>query len=217
MRRALSLALLLAALLAAAPALVFLLSTPVRAMDINSFRARHGLKPLKASAVLAAKAREHAADMARRQSMDHAGFYTRMRGAGTFAAENVAEGCASADCAFKAWAESAGHRANMLNPSLTDYGLASARGRNGIRYWALELAARDTRAAADGRRAQRPPRRGGATGAVDVRIPRLLTAASAAHFFSSSSCPRCPTTRCTAWAKRASSQGSVTSSRTAPS
>jgi hypothetical protein len=36
----------------------------------------------------------------------------------------------------------------MLNASLTHYGLASAKGRNGIRYWTLELAAQDTRAAA---------------------------------------------------------------------
>ena len=151
MRRALSLALTLAASIAAVPALVFLLSKPVRAMDLNSFRAQHGLKPLKASAALAAKAREHAADMAQRQSMDHAGFAARMRGAGSVVAENVAAGCASADCAFKAWAESSGHRANMLNAGLTHYGLASATGRNGIRSWALELAAQATPAPADGR------------------------------------------------------------------
>ena len=42
-----------------------------------------------------------------------------------------------------------------------------------------------------------------------------MTARARGHFFSSSNCPRCPTTRCTAWAKRASSQDSVTSSRTA--
>jgi uncharacterized protein YkwD len=148
MRRALSLTLTLAALIAATSAL---------ALDINSFRAQHGLKPLKASAVLAAKAREHAADMAQRQSMDHAGFAARMRGTGSFAAENVAAGCATADCTFKAWAESSGHSANMLNASVTHYGLASAQGRNGIRYWALELAAQDTRAQAGGRRARKGP------------------------------------------------------------
>jgi len=43
---------------------------------------------------------------------------------------------------------------------------------------------------------------------------RGMTAHMRGHFFSNISVPFCPTTRCTAWAKRASSQGSVTSSRT---
>lgn len=128
------------ALVAVVPASVFLLSTPVRAMDLNSFRAQHGLPRLKASAVLSAKARAHAADMARRRSMDHDGFIARMRGAvHSFAAENVAAGCATADCVFKLWAGSSGHRANMLNGSVTRYGLASAKGKDGLRYWVLEL------------------------------------------------------------------------------
>ena len=113
---------------------------PSLALDLNSFRAQHGLHRLAASAALTAKARAHAADMARRRSMDHAGFYERMRGTGSFAAENVAAGCPTADCVFKLWAESSGHRANMLNASVTHYGLASAKGADGQRYWALELA-----------------------------------------------------------------------------
>ncbi len=116
------------------------LATPALALDLNSFRRAHGLKPLTPSAALAAKARAHSADMARRRSMDHDGFMARMRGVGAFAAENVAAGCPTADCAFKMWAESSGHRANMLNGSLTHYGLASAKGADGQRYWTLELA-----------------------------------------------------------------------------
>lgn len=136
-------------------------ATPALALDLNSFRRAHGMQPLKVSAVLAAKARAHAADMARRQSMDHAGFYTRMRGVGAFAAENVAAGCPTVDCAFKLWAESSGHRANMLNGMVTHYGLASDKGHDGIRYWVLELAmigpppSRHSRAAT-----RRPGRRG---------------------------------------------------------
>jgi uncharacterized protein YkwD len=108
------------------------------ALDLNSFRAQHGLPRLAASGALDAKARAHAADMARRQSMDHAGFYERMRGHGA-AAENVGAGCPTADCVFKMWAESSGHRANMLNGSVTRYGLASATGADKVRYWVLEL------------------------------------------------------------------------------
>ncbi len=116
------------------------LSAPALALDLNSFRRAHGLKPLTPSAALAAKARAHSADMARRHSMDHDGFTARMRGVGAFAAENVAAGCPTADCAFKMWAESSGHRANMLHASLTHYGLGSAAGAGGLRYWTLELA-----------------------------------------------------------------------------
>ncbi len=130
--RIVSLVLALAAAISAA--------STASALDLNSFRRAHGLKALSVSAALVAKARAHSADMARRQSMDHAGFYTRMRGVGAYAAENVAAGCPSADCTFKLWAESAGHRANMLNGSLTHYGLGSAKGTDGLRYWTLELA-----------------------------------------------------------------------------
>ncbi len=119
------------ALAAAAPALAF---------DLNAFRAQHGLKRLAVSGVLSAKARAHAADMARRRSMDHDGFIARMGGVGPAAAENVGVGCPSADCVFKLWAESSGHRANMLMAGLTHYGLGSAAGADGRRYWALELA-----------------------------------------------------------------------------
>ena len=115
-----------------------LLTTPASALDLNSFRAQHGLPKLTASVALTAKARAHAADMARRQSMDHAGFSERMRGHRS-AAENVAAGCGTATCVFLLWVDSPGHRANMLNSSVTHYGLASAKGADGQRYWVLEL------------------------------------------------------------------------------
>ncbi|MBI3702467.1 MAG: CAP domain-containing protein [Rhizobiales bacterium] len=117
-----------------------LLATPALAFDLNSFRSQHGLPRLKATAALSAKARAHAADMARRQSIDHNGFYERMRGVvGSFAAENVGVGCPTADCVFKLWAESPGHRANMLDANITRYGLASVMGKDGRRYWVLEM------------------------------------------------------------------------------
>jgi uncharacterized protein YkwD len=37
------------------------------------------------------------------------------------------------------WARSAGHRRNMLLRGVTHYGLASATGANGRKYWVLEL------------------------------------------------------------------------------
>jgi hypothetical protein len=123
-----------AALGLATPAL-----TPASALDINAFRAQHKLPLLKESAALNNVARSHAADMARRGSLDHDGFTQRMNGYAR-AAENVAYGCDDADCTYRMWTNSSGHRQNMLMQGLTHYGLGSATASNGRRYWALELA-----------------------------------------------------------------------------
>jgi hypothetical protein len=120
-------------------AAVFAALSPVLALDINSFRAEHKLPPLKQTAALNSAASSHVADMARRGSLDHDGFYQRMSGYSR-AAENVAYGCADADCTYRMWVNSAGHRQNMLMSGLTHYGLASATAANGRRYWTLELA-----------------------------------------------------------------------------
>src|ERR671914_23816 len=110
--------------------LIPLLASPVKAIDLNGYRKVNGLKPMSAHATLGALAKAHAADMARRGAMDHAGFYevrTR-RGA---RAENVAYGCADTNCAMQQWINSSPHRANMLRPDLTRYGLGSAASAGG--------------------------------------------------------------------------------------
>jgi uncharacterized protein YkwD len=117
-----------AALLAASPAF---------ALDVNSFRAQHRLPPLSVSSMLSAAAHSHARDMAARRTLDHKGFRQRMMGSA--GAENVAYGCADADCAYRMWAKSAGHRRNMLMKGITSYGIASATAADGRRYWVLEL------------------------------------------------------------------------------
>jgi uncharacterized protein YkwD len=130
------------AILAAAltTASVVLLSTPVRAMDLNSFRAQHHRPPLSASATLSGLAYEQAQAMAGRSHLDHNGFRQRVGATGGGVhAENVAVGCADEDCAYRMWARSSGHRANMLRGDVSAYGLASATGSNGRKYWALEL------------------------------------------------------------------------------
>jgi hypothetical protein len=118
---------------------VFAALSPASALDLNTFRREHHLPPLKPSAALKSAAHGHAADMARRNSLDHEGFYQRMNGY-MRAAENVAYGCDNADCTYRMWVNSSGHRQNMLLPGLTHYGLGSATAANGRRYWALELA-----------------------------------------------------------------------------
>jgi uncharacterized protein YkwD len=114
------------------------IALPASALDLNSFRAQHHRPPLSASATLSGLAYEQAQAMAGRRHLDHNGFRQRAGGGGVHA-ENVAVGCADEDCAYRMWAKSSGHRANMLRSDVSAYGLASATGSNGQRYWALEL------------------------------------------------------------------------------
>lgn len=139
----------LAATVAAGPAL---------ALDLNAFRAQHKLPPLAMSGALSAAAQEHARDLAQRQRLDHKNFRQRMDGVASTAAENVAViacarpdakpvatfagracGCDSQSCAMQMWAKSAGHRRNMLMRGVSSYGIASATGENGRKYWVLVL------------------------------------------------------------------------------
>ncbi len=48
-------------------------------------------------------------------------------------------GCADEACAIANGRSSGGHRSNMLRRDVTHYGLASADGAKGRRYWVLEL------------------------------------------------------------------------------
>jgi hypothetical protein len=78
----------------------------------------------------------HARDMARRESLDHAGFFS-VRGPRGAMAENVAVGCATEACAREVWMKSAPHRANMMLGGCQ--AVASAVARSGRRYWAMEI------------------------------------------------------------------------------
>ena len=110
--------------------------TPETATSLNGFRASHGLSQLHTDGTLVALASEHAADMARRDSLDHSGFMTH-RGPRGARAENVAFGCTDSACVIQQWVSSSGHRKNMLIPNLTRYGLASAISPSGKKYWTL--------------------------------------------------------------------------------
>lgn len=112
------------------------LGTPETATSLNGFRASHRLSQLRTDATLTALASEHAADMARRDSLDHDGFMAH-RGPRGARAENVAYGCKESPCVIQQWINSSGHRKNMLIPGLTRYGLASATSPSGKKYWAL--------------------------------------------------------------------------------
>jgi hypothetical protein len=87
-------------------------------------------------AALYALAQQHAYDMARRNSLDHAGFM-KHRGPAGAVAENVAVGCADEACARRAWMRSPHHRANMMLGGCQ--AIASAVSKTGRRYWAMEI------------------------------------------------------------------------------
>ena len=87
-------------------------------------------------AALHALAQRHAYDMARRNSLDHAGFKS-LRGPAGAVAENVAVGCDTEACARRMWMQSAPHRANMMLGGCQ--AVASAVSANGRRYWAMEI------------------------------------------------------------------------------
>jgi Cysteine-rich secretory protein family len=127
------------AILVSAGIVCAFLTTTAVALDLNSYRAQHGLRPLSSSGALAGAASSHAHNLAARQRLDHSGFRQRVSVANGTAAENVAFGCATEDCVIRMWSRSSRHRANMLRRDVTLYGLASADGGNGRRYWVLEL------------------------------------------------------------------------------
>jgi len=116
------------------------LYAPAFALDLNSFRAQHGRPALAMSGSLSALAYQQAQSMASRTRLDHKDFRARIGPMiGSTHAENVLVGCADEDCAIRSWAKSAGHRSNMLRGDVSAYGIASATGANGRRYWAMEL------------------------------------------------------------------------------
>jgi uncharacterized protein YkwD len=80
-------------------------------------------------------AQEHSNDMARRGSMDHAGFMDRARRGAR--AENVAEGVKTKSAAIALWWGSPSHAANMRLPGCK--AVAHAVGPRGVYYWTMEI------------------------------------------------------------------------------
>lgn len=113
---------------------------------VSQIRAAAGLPPLSPDRTLEKAAISQAAYMAGSGKMEHTtgfgrDFATRMRSAGVTApaAENLAHGRMEPQRLFAMWMASPGHRANMLDPRFSRYGLAHASDGNGQRYWAMVL------------------------------------------------------------------------------
>jgi uncharacterized protein YkwD len=108
---------------------------------INAERKKEDLKPLKAQKILMKLARDHAANMARQNRMNHvlddknpkdridaSGYKYRSFG------ENVAEGQRTAKAVVKEWMDSPIHKKNILNPRFTEIGIGMAKNRKGVPF-----------------------------------------------------------------------------------
>jgi uncharacterized protein YkwD len=115
---------------------------------VNAYRADAGLRPLRISLSVHRAAELHSRDQAAMGLMTHtgsdgsdAGQRIRRQGyAWSTWGENVAYGYPTARAVVRAWMNSSGHRANILNASFRHVGVGVQRGANGLLYWTLDFA-----------------------------------------------------------------------------
>jgi len=117
---------------------------------VNQQRAKNGLSAMATSGALMTAARNHSVDMACNNFVSHSGsngstFLERITQSGfhySLAAENVAGGYATPADVVSAWMGSEGHRANILNPSLSYIGVGYAHktGTTYTDYWTATFA-----------------------------------------------------------------------------
>lgn len=116
---------------------------------LNTYRARHGLSPVRPDPRLMGMAQRQADAMAAANALSHdaaGSFGTRVEAAGLDSAravENIGGGYLSTEEAFAGWQQSPSHNANMLMKEATRYGIALAKDprTNYGAWWALVLAA----------------------------------------------------------------------------
>ncbi|PGS54607.1 hypothetical protein COC46_04750 [Bacillus sp. AFS041924] len=97
----------------------------------NAERTKAGLKPFTVNATLSKTARLKSQDMTDKNYFDHnsptyGSPFDMMKQFGisyNYAAENIAKGQRSPEEVVTAWMNSAGHRANILNPNLNQIGV----------------------------------------------------------------------------------------------
>jgi len=105
---------------------------------VSEYRAQFGLGPVKLNAILDLASQLHAEDMMINNYFSHysrsgAGVAERVAAYGVKnlqLGENIAVGQETAQIVFKAWIDSAGHRANILQRTFTTMGI----GRSG-NFW----------------------------------------------------------------------------------
>lgn len=110
---------------------------------VNKERKANGLKELTLSSKLTNIAEMKSADMAEKNYFSHQSptygspFEMLQKYGVTYrsAGENIAAGQKSAEEVMKAWMNSSGHRANILNPSFTQIGIGYYAGGSYRTYW----------------------------------------------------------------------------------
>lgn len=111
---------------------------------VNQERAKQGLKPLTENAKLSNMALDKAKDMNNNNYFDHnsptyGSPFDMMKKYGisfSYAGENIAKGQKDPADVMKAWMNSEGHRANIMNSNYTTIGVAYYNG-----YWVQEFIA----------------------------------------------------------------------------
>ena len=116
---------------------------------VSAYRADNGLGPVAIDSRLMQAANSQARAMGERDRMGHrvAGSLPRRVTAAGYdwgaIAENLGAGYPSLDAALAGWKASRDHRANLLNPDVTDIGVAAVGTRPGSSqgsYWTMILA-----------------------------------------------------------------------------
>lgn len=110
---------------------------------VNRIRRGAGLAPLQVDVRLAEAARNHTADMARRNRLGHDGsdgrqVQHRAEALGydwLLIAENVASGQPTVADVMGSWMDSPGHRRNILSPDARHMGAAARASAGGRMYW----------------------------------------------------------------------------------
>jgi len=117
-------------------------------VSINNNRAAAGAPALVRCGSLDRAAQAHSNDQAATNTMTHTGsdgstIGTRANRSGylgwTALAENVAAGYTSVDGVMTGWMNSAGHKANLLNPAYTTVGVGRADSSSGRPYWTQDF------------------------------------------------------------------------------
>jgi len=136
---------------------------------VSRYRREHGLSTVKTDPELTAIAERQAKAMAATGIMDHSvagSFSSRMAGAHAgMAAENIAAGTKTWEETFRAWQNSSGHNANLLQARADSVGFAVARNENTMfkTFWAMVIAEKSTKKKDQKASAVREPRTSVAT------------------------------------------------------
>lgn len=113
---------------------------------VNNERAKAGCRAVTLDSRLTRAAAGHSQDMAAHDyfshtSLDGRSFVDRIRATGYTAArsENIAAGQPTPAAVMASWMNSPGHRANILDPTATQMGVASATGGSYGIYWTQDF------------------------------------------------------------------------------